>query len=88
VEYHAIVESCSDKFHVDIPNVVGARGCCTCRVRTARSRLYFALIVASAFLLLQRGRRIKKYQITNIVIVITLYYISNRFVLSEDNTYP
>jgi hypothetical protein len=22
VEYHATMESCSDKFHVDIPNVV------------------------------------------------------------------
>jgi hypothetical protein len=41
VEYHAIVESCSDKFHVDIPNVVGARGRCTCRVRTARSLTVF-----------------------------------------------
>jgi hypothetical protein len=28
-EYHATVESFSDKFQVDIPNVVGARACCT-----------------------------------------------------------
>jgi hypothetical protein len=28
VEYHATMESCSDKFHVDIPNVV-SRPCCT-----------------------------------------------------------
>jgi hypothetical protein len=28
---------CSDKFHVDIPNVVSARACCAYRVRMARS---------------------------------------------------
>jgi hypothetical protein len=29
VEYQATMESCPDKFHVDIPNVAGARPCCT-----------------------------------------------------------
>jgi hypothetical protein len=29
VKYQATMESCPDKFHVNIPNVAGARPCCT-----------------------------------------------------------
>jgi hypothetical protein len=29
VEYHATMESYSDKRHIDIPNVVCVRACCT-----------------------------------------------------------
>jgi hypothetical protein len=69
VEYNATMESCSDKFHVDIPNVVSARARCAYRVRMARCLLYLALIVAIVLLLPQRR---KELRITITVIVITL----------------
>jgi hypothetical protein len=69
VEYHATMESCSDKFHVEIPNVVRARARCAYRVHMARCLLYLALIVAIALLLLQRRKQLR---ITITVIVITL----------------
>jgi hypothetical protein len=37
VEYRDTMEPCSDKLHVDIPNVIGACDCCIYRVHVARS---------------------------------------------------
>jgi hypothetical protein len=62
VEYHATMESCSDKFHVDIPNVVRARAGCTSSAHGALSNPHLVLIVAIVLLLLQRRTRIKNYQ--------------------------
>jgi hypothetical protein len=42
VEYHGTMESCSDKFHVDFPNVVRACACSAYRVGMARCLAVFS----------------------------------------------
>jgi hypothetical protein len=53
------MESCSDKFHIDIPNVLCARARCTYRLRMARCLIELFLIVAIVLIPLQR--KIKNY---------------------------
>jgi hypothetical protein len=69
MEYHATMESCSDTFQIDIPNVVWARACCAYRARMARCPIrIFVLMVAIVF----SFREEEALRITITVIVITL----------------
>jgi hypothetical protein len=56
VEYHATLESCSDKFEVNIPSVVRVSACNTYRdFKASFLRQYLALIVAIILFPLQRS---------------------------------
>jgi hypothetical protein len=69
-EYRATVESCSERFHVDMPNVMRARACCTYRDHMMRfSGTYIALIVATV--LLFPHRKEEQEVITTIVVIVT-----------------
>jgi hypothetical protein len=77
-KYHATMESYSDKFHVDIPNVLLARARCAYCVRMARCLLCAHGAVSTVLSsdcsdrLASLSEKKKQLRITITVIVITL----------------
>jgi hypothetical protein len=84
LEYRSIIESGSDNFHVDIPNVMEAIAWCTSGYLVARFHRHVLRTDRGERLAFPLGK--DEDMIAILVIVITSRSIGNRFMLAEDKT--